>query len=883
MGHSSREEELFAGAVALPTAERAHYLQCACNGDARLLERVGRLVEASEEAPGFIKEPASFEIIEGVGDEIDRYRLVDALGEGGCGIAYLAEQLSPVRRHVALKVIKPGMDTRSVIARFESERQILALLDHAHIARVFDAGISRRGRPYFVMELVRGVRVTEYCNQARLTVPERLRLFSQVCLAIQHAHHRGVIHRDIKPSNVLVTVDNGSPVAKVIDFGLAKAMAGSPTDYVSHTAAEQFLGTPAYVSPEQANPSELDIDTRSDVYSLGVLLYELLTGATPFVGCDPYRSRENFLRQVLVDEPSTPSKRLIDAEIMPLAERASLYRTSAAKLIRQVSGDLDWIVLKCLEKDRNRRYQTANDLRLDLERYLQQEAVLARPPSIIYSMRKAARRHQLLFAASVAGAVLGLFTVAFAITVSFQARRIVAERDRAEQEKLHAEQIANIVLKVLAAADPFENDAKEMTAPELLDQAAQEIKDELTDGSEVRASMMEAVGRAYRRRGDAQKAIAFLNDAVRARTQMQAGGDLATLGAMIELSIALRLGGEVASGQKMLATANDLAIAADLTRTGTYAKLLLNRARNEIIANRLPQAREDLQQSLALSREVLGVDSKDVADVLLTLSRLYQWTDDLSEAEQAVREAVHIFEMTVPEMYPDRVVAEARLAEVLYLRGSLELADQLFQESLRKQAKLFGRTNWLIADVLDSLAQIRRSQGRLEEAEAFAREAIEVHAAALGKDHPTAAYLRTSFASVLIQRKKYAEAEHELRDALELLSRTTRSDQYLASSEYLLGEVLLATGRLKEAETILRSSMERWKRSGAPAWRSARSASALGEVLHRWGRGQEAEFYLTQSYRELTTSTGAAPEAKSRAQERVERYSQEFARVSAMN
>ncbi|MBL8269212.1 serine/threonine protein kinase, partial [Steroidobacter sp.] len=462
--------------------------------------------------------------------------MVEALGEGGCGIAYLAEQVSPVKRHVALKVIKPGMDTRSVIARFESERQILAVLDHPHIARVFDAGISRRGRPYFVMELVRGVRLTEYCTQARLTIAERLRLFNQVCLAIQHAHHRGVIHRDIKPSNVLVTLDNGNPIAKVIDFGLAKAMAASLNDRVSHTGAGQFLGTPAYVSPEQADPRQLEVDTRSDVYSLGVLLYEVLTGATPFEGCDPYRSCANFLRQILVDEPSTPSKRLINAETMPLAERASLYRASASKLIRQVSGDLDWIVMKCLEKDRNRRYQTANDLRLDLERHLKHEAVLARPPSILYTMRKAARRHQLLFAASVAGAVLGLFMVAFAITVSFQARRIVAETDRAEQEKLHAEQIANIVLKVLAAADPFENDAKEMTAPDLLDQAAQEIRDELTDGSEVRASMLEAVGRAYRRRGDAQKAIDYLHDAVRARTQMQAGGDLATLGAMIELS-----------------------------------------------------------------------------------------------------------------------------------------------------------------------------------------------------------------------------------------------------------------------------------------------------------------------------------------------------------
>jgi len=879
MLHSSREEELFAAALALPTAERTHYLARVCYGDARLLECLEGLLEASEDAPSFIQEPPPCERTEGIGDQIDRYRLMAELGEGGCGIAYLAEQVEPVKRQVALKVIKPGMDTRAVISRFEAERQILAVLEHPNIARVFDAGVSR-GRSYFVMELVRGVRLTDYCNQARLTLPERLKLFLQVCDAIQHAHHRGVIHRDIKPSNVLVTLDNGNAIAKVIDFGLGKVLAGSLSERTSYTAVEQFLGTPAYVSPEQAEPGQFEVDTRSDIYSLGVLLYELLAGVTPFEGPDLVQSRANLLRRILMDEPSAPSKRLLDVEAMSLEERASLFGTSAAKLPRQVRGDLDWIVMKCLEKDRSRRYQTANDLGLDLARYLKHEAVLARPASIYYSIRKAARRHQLLFAAGVAGAVLLLFSVAFAITLSFQARRIVAEKDRAEQEKIHAEQISNIVLKVFAAADPFENDAAEVTAAKLLDQAAKEIKDELTERPEVRAQMLEAIGRAYRRRGEAQKAIRFLDDAVRVRTQMLAGGDLETLSAMIELSIALRWGGDLSSARNILRKANDLAHTSHLTRTGMYAKLLLNRARNEILANRLPQARQDLQQSLALSREILGPDSRDAADVLLTLSRLYQWTDDLVEAEHTAREAVHIFEMTVPEMYPDRVFAEARLAEVLHLRGSIDLADQLFQESLRKQSQLFGRTSWLVADVLDSLAQIRRSQGRLEEAEAFAREAIEVHEAALGKSHPTAGYLRTSFAALLIQRKKYPEAEQELRRSLELLSQTTRSEQYVASSEYLLGEVFLATGRLKEAETILRTSIERWKRSGAPAWRAARSASALGEALYRLGREQEAELHLTQSYRELTASSAAKPAAKSRAQERAERYSKQFARVS---
>jgi eukaryotic-like serine/threonine-protein kinase len=385
--------------------------------------------------------------------------------------------------------------------------------------------------------------------------------------------------------------------------------------------------------------------------------------------------------------------------------------------------------------------------------------------------------------------------------------------------------------------------------------------------------LWEVIGVLYRRWGEPGKAVEFLRPAVQARKQLQPDGDLATLDAMVELSVSLRLIGDNAGAERMHHDASEIARARRLERSAPYAKLLLDRGRNAIFEDRLPEAREYLEKSLELSREFKGAKSKEVAEVFLALSRLSQWTDELSEAERMAREALGIFEATVPPMYPDRVFAEARLADVLYLRNQPVLAEPLFLEALRKQSQLFGRQSWLNADVLDSLAQIKRSQGRLDEAEAFAREAISVHNSALGEGHPTSRYLRTSLGALLFQRKKYPEAEAELRRALNFQGETPPSQQYIASSEYILGEVLLETGQLAEAETILRKSMERWSRSRAPAWRAARSASALGEVLRRQGRDREAGRYLAEGYATLTAASAVEPEVKNRARERLERFS----------
>ena len=411
---SSSDKTIFARALSLPAAERSEYLDQACGGNRDLRRGIEELLRA-EHAPGFLAAPAAGSALteraarppeNAMEERIGRYKLLQKIGEGGCGTVYMAEQEEPVRRRVALKVIKLGMDTKEVIARFEAERQALAMMDHPNIAKVLEAGATATGRPFFVMELVRGVPITQYCDDQRLSTPARLGLFTQICHAVQHAHQKGIIHRDLKPSNILVTLHDGTPIPKVIDFGIAKATHGRLTDNTLFTAFEQFIGTPAYMSPEQAEMSSLDIDTRSDIYSLGVLLYELLTGSTPFETKELMRAGlDEMRRQIREVEPPRPSTRLITLEKATLTTTAQHRHTDAQKLVNLIGGDLDWIVMRCLEKDRTRRYETANSLADDIGRHLGNEPVTARPPSTAYRLGKAIRRNKVAFGAGAAVAV----------------------------------------------------------------------------------------------------------------------------------------------------------------------------------------------------------------------------------------------------------------------------------------------------------------------------------------------------------------------------------------------------------------------------------------------------------------------------------------------
>ena len=481
---TSNAREIFLAALDRPRADRDAYLDAACAGDAALRRRVEALLRADDEPGPFLSGPgathgdapgaddlaataahgaaapegtATLDVgeppaaapppgpaarVEGV-VIAGRYKIRQEIGEGGMGSVYLAEQTQPVKRMVALKLIKAGMDSRNVLARFEGERQALALMDHPNIARVLDAGTTDDGRPFFVMELVKGIPLTDYCDQHRLDVPERLALFRQICSAVQHAHQKGIIHRDLKPTNILVESHDGRPVPKVIDFGLAKATSGMQlSEHSLFTAFGSVTGTPLYMAPEQATFNAVDVDTRADIYALGVILYELLAGSTP-IRRDTLRraALDEMLRVIREDEPPTPSSRISSSDTLP--SLAANRHVEPARLSRLVRGDLDWIVMKALAKERDRRYESATGLANDVERFLNHEPVSAGPPTARYRLRKFVRRNRgrvaaaalilLALVAGAAGTTLGLIEARKQTRLAIQARR--AESDRAEGER----------------------------------------------------------------------------------------------------------------------------------------------------------------------------------------------------------------------------------------------------------------------------------------------------------------------------------------------------------------------------------------------------------------------------------------------------------------
>ena len=438
--------EVFVEAAEIENSEvRAAYLDEACDGDEAFRERVESLLTFDSQGElSKISEPFSPVLEPELGLLIGPYKLLERIGEGGCGVVYMAEQDKPVRRQVALKIIKLGMDTKQVIARFEAERQVLAMMDHPNIAKVFDAGATETGRPYFVMELVRGMRITDYCDESQMPPRERLELFVRVCQAVQHAHQKGIIHRDLKPSNILVTEVDSEPTPKIIDFGIAKAIEGRLTEQTLFTAIEQLIGTPAYMSPEQAASTTVDIDTRTDVYSLGVLLYELLSGQTPFDSKALMNSGVDALRQTIREtEPQPPSTRLSELAHDNGTSTARSRGTEPARLASQLKGDLDWIVMKCLEKERKRRYGSAESLAADVSRHLRNEVVTARPPSLAYRVQRSFQRNRLAFSATAAVSLSLILGLGAAIQQYRDKDRALGRAVLAEKEQTRLREVAD--------------------------------------------------------------------------------------------------------------------------------------------------------------------------------------------------------------------------------------------------------------------------------------------------------------------------------------------------------------------------------------------------------------------------------------------------------
>ena len=808
--NSKPEETIFEATLALPQEQRAAYLAQACGGDSQMHRRVKELVQAHEAAGQFMTEPAAvlpgktvrLPLTEKPGDTIGHYKLLQQIGEGGCGVVYMAEQQEPIRRRVAFKVIKLGMDTKQVIARFEAERQALALMDHPNIAKVLDAGATDTGRPYFVMELVRGIRITDYCDQNNLSTEQRLNLFIPVCQAIQHAHQKGIIHRDIKPSNILVTVNDGVPVPKVIDFGIAKATGGQVlTDKTLFTAFEQFIGTPAYMSPEQAEMTSLDIDTRSDVYALGVLLYELLTGHAPF---DPHTllaaGLDEMRRIIREKEPVRPSTRLSSLDAAEQTTVAKRRHSEPPKLVHQVRGDLDWIVMKCLEKDRTRRYETATGLARDIERHLRHEPVSAAAPGTLYRAGKFVRRHKT--GLGVAAALLGLL-VAGVVVSTWQAVRATRAERRARVEGNKSRQVAQFLKEMLEGVGPSKALGRDTTMlKEILDKTAARVGKDLTNQPEVEAELLNTLGEVYVLLAQYEKAESLLS---RARALRSARGELA-----------------------------DLANSLDALALALYGQ------------GKLPDAERIGREALATQRRALGNLHTNVATSLNNLAITLQVAGKWAEAEAAYREALEIRTNLFGAEHPEVAVSLNCLAQVLVDEGKLAEAEALERRCLAVQRKLLGDRHPDVAISLKNLANQLQTRGQLAAAEPMYREAIGIETAVLGSDHPELATSLNNFGVLLGRMGLWAEAESTHRRALAIRQKVFTNDHpHVAFSLDNLAGVLAGRAKWEDAEAMHRAALAMRQRVLGPDHPDvAASLCNLGRTLREEGKLAEAEATL---------------------------------------
>jgi non-specific serine/threonine protein kinase/serine/threonine-protein kinase len=801
-----RLEEIFAAALTRTAEERAAYLEQTCAGDDELRQRVEALLRHSDATAGFIVGAIDVTEPTSVGQRfaaerltvIGPYRLIRELGQGGMGEVWLAEQSEPIRREVALKLIKLGMDSRQVIARFEAERQALAMMDHPATARVFDAGVAPDGRPYFAMEYVRGRSITEHCDRQRLSIDERLRLFVQVCEGVQHAHQKGIIHRDLKPSNVLVAVHEGQAAPKIIDFGVAKSLDQRLTTQTMFTEHGVLVGTPEYMSPEQAEPGGADIDTRSDVYSLGALLYELLVGVRPIDSKElRLRGLDEILRHIREKEPSRPSTRFNTLDGPSTAESAARRRSEPRSVRRKLSGDLDWVTMKALAKERERRYGSASELAADLRRYLAFEPVTAGPPGAGYRARKFVRRHR--FGVGV-GALVLLFVVVFAVAMGVQTVRVGRERDRADAERRTALAINEFLQETLASANPLEEGGRrDITLIEALDGAAGRIDESFADEPEVRAEVLTTIGNTYRKLSRMEQAEELLLAAIEIRRGLP-NGDPEKLALLLNITGSLRVEADDLEGAEAL-----------------------------------------IREALEVRRRAYGADDYRTARSMVQLSKVHRDRGNYDEAESLLRRALEIQRAEFGNEHGDIADTLDLLAGLADRRGDFAAAAELHRENLALRRKLYGDKHPDVTDSLHNLAFELRALGQLEEAGALYREVLELDRELLGEEHKYTAGSMTMLATVLLDQGRIDEAEELFLRALEIRRAVLRPDHHdIAASLAYLGDIAVARQQYDTAESFYREGLELLRsRFDETNPRICRAQSDVATALHRRGDLEE--------------------------------------------
>jgi eukaryotic-like serine/threonine-protein kinase len=862
-------ERLYDAAMQQQPAERTAFVEAACAGDEFLRREVESLLAQTEESGGFLKLPALEVAAKDLAQDhprleaargleagqvfAQRFQLVRRLGEGGMGQVWLAEQTRPVHRQVALKLIKAGFYDASGVHRFQAERQSLAIMDHPSIAKVFEADATPDGQPYFVMEYVPGPPITDYCDAKRLSIPNRLELFIRVCEAVQHAHQKAIIHRDLKPANILVADTDGKSTPRIIDFGIAKALSQPLSSESVFTGPGGMVGTPGYMSPEQADPAIEDVDTRTDVYSLGVILYELLTGSLPF-DTKEWRKRplHEVLRQLHEDDPPPPSTKVSTQKESSTAA-AEMRSTEPGELVSLLRGDLDAITMKALEKDRARRYGSPSDFAADVGRYLSNEAVLAVPPSAAYRVGKFARRHRAALITACAFALVLIMAAAISIWQSVRATR---QRDRADSEAAVAQAVNDFLQNDLLAQASADNQSGPTTKPDphlevrtALDRAAARIMGKFDRQPEVEAAIRDTMGQTYQDLGLYPEARKQLERALDLRRRAQGGESPETLKTMSRVGRVVYFQGNYPEAEALLSqtlqiqhrvlgpehpdtltSMNNLAVV--YTDQGKYA-----------------QAEALYTQTLEIGRRVLGAEHPDTLTSMNNLAIVYSDEGKYLQAEALYGQTLEIVRRVLGPEHPKTLKTMNNLANVFFWEGRHAQAEALYSRALQVERRVLGPEHPVTLTSMNNLAGVYDSEGKYAQAELLFSQTLEVNRRVLGPQHPDTLSTIGNLSSVYDEEGKYAQAEGLYSQTLVIMRRVLGLENpSTLTSMTNLANTYRDQGKYVQAESLYRQTFEISRRVEGPEHPDTLDVlSNFAFMYQRQGKYAFAETYAMQA------------------------------------